>query len=83
MSASMCINHPIRAATGRCKRCGKPLCNDCKITYDNGVFCSEACSLAVKAFTDKAAKGTPVVLTQAELAAGQTYLLANWSKAVQ
>jgi putative spermidine/putrescine transport system substrate-binding protein len=29
------------------------------------------------------AKGTPVVLTQAELAAGQTYLLANWTKAVQ
>ncbi|MCX6373885.1 MAG: ABC transporter substrate-binding protein, partial [Actinobacteria bacterium] len=29
------------------------------------------------------AEGTPVVLTQAQLEAGQTYLLANWTKAVQ
>ena len=27
--------------------------------------------------------GTPIVLTQAQLATGQTYLLANWTKAVQ
>ena len=29
------------------------------------------------------AEGTPVVLTQKQIEAGQTYLLANWSKAVQ
>jgi putative spermidine/putrescine transport system substrate-binding protein len=29
------------------------------------------------------ATGTPVVLTEAQLTAGQTYLLANWTKAVQ
>jgi putative spermidine/putrescine transport system substrate-binding protein len=30
-----------------------------------------------------AVEGTPVVLTEAQITAGQEYLLANWNQAVQ
>ena len=38
-----CKNHPLRFAIARCKRCHLPLCNDCKVLVDDGVFCSQVC----------------------------------------
>jgi hypothetical protein len=38
-----CINHPGFEATARCKQCGKPVCNKCRIAGPTGWFCSDVC----------------------------------------
>ncbi len=50
---SMCINHPHVDATARCKQCGKPLCDDCKILGPTGYFCSDACKDQHQRFTER------------------------------
>ena len=49
-----CINHPIKEATTQCKACHKPLCDECKMLTDIGVFCSQECHDRFKDFTKKA-----------------------------
>jgi len=46
-------------ATARCKRCGKPLCNDCKIVTEVGVVCSQQCLDAIKAFQERIKDDVP------------------------
>lgn len=48
-----CKFHPDRFAHVRCKTCFIPLCDDCKIVTNIGVFCSEICHDRAKAFQDK------------------------------
>jgi len=57
------------------KGAARPVLMDVMVT--NGTIDKAALALL------PTATGTPVVLTQDQLAAGQTYLLANWTKAVQ
>jgi hypothetical protein len=48
-----CLNHPHRLATARCKRCSKPICDDCKMVSEVGVVCSQECLDAVKTFHER------------------------------
>ncbi len=50
---SMCINHPNIDAAARCKQCGKPVCNNCKVTGPQGYYCSEECKERHQAFTER------------------------------
>ncbi len=47
---NLCKNHPTIIATARCKRCGMPLCDECKLVSEVGVVCSQNCLDAIKAF---------------------------------
>lgn len=38
-----CKFHPNKVAHVRCRTCHIPLCDDCKMVTDLGVFCSEEC----------------------------------------
>lgn len=58
---TLCANHPIKVATGRCKRCNKPLCNECKMVTDNGTFCSTECFEAVSEFQKKVKPYNPEI----------------------
>lgn len=48
--AAKCMNHPLKDAKTRCKRCNKPLCVDCMMQTEIGVFCSEECYHATGEF---------------------------------
>lgn len=50
-----CINHPLKQATARCKACHRPLCDECKIVTEDGVFCSDECHERQVQFTERAA----------------------------
>ena len=39
-----CFFHMGRPAVTRCKQCGKPLCSDCRLVTENGLFCSDKCA---------------------------------------
>ena len=41
----VCLNHPDVNAVAKCAACGKPLCAECVMIYDNAKYCSEACRL--------------------------------------
>lgn len=41
----VCLNHPDVNAVAKCSACGKPLCAECVMIYDNKKYCSEACHL--------------------------------------
>ncbi len=51
-----CVNHPERLATARCTRCFKPLCDECQVVTDMGVFCSQQCYELYKQFNERAAE---------------------------
>ena len=51
-----CFLHTSRDALIRCKQCGKPLCHECRINTDMGVFCSQECYQQTKTFTERAAQ---------------------------
>src|SRR4051812_2921819 len=36
-----CLNHPDNLATAYCRTCGKPLCEECKRTAQNVIYCDE------------------------------------------
>lgn len=57
--SSFCVNHPVKIAVSKCKRCGKPLCRDCRIQTDSGIYCSNECFAAVKEFEERVAAATP------------------------
>lgn len=39
----VCLNHPDREAVYKCAACGKPICEECAVTDDADVYCSDAC----------------------------------------
>lgn len=51
---SGCINHPAVEAVDRCKQCGKPFCDACRVKGPTGNFCSEACQGGHEQFTQRA-----------------------------
>jgi len=59
MAVMTCINHPTRQASARCKRCGRPICSDCKLVSEVGVVCSEQCLDAIKSFQERVKDDVP------------------------
>jgi len=56
MTATMkCYVHTSRDAMIRCKQCSKPLCHECRINTEMGVFCSQECYNKTKGFMERAA----------------------------
>jgi len=49
-----CFYHTGRPSVTRCKQCGRPLCNECRIVKSGGVFCSEKCVDAFSVFAKRA-----------------------------
>lgn len=54
-----CKNHPIKFAAGRCKRCHIPICSECKIQVEEGIFCSEECVDQFRTFQSRMADFGP------------------------
>jgi B-box zinc finger protein len=50
---SYCINHQDKIATTRCKTCSKPVCDDCVVRTDLGMYCSDNCAEQADRFSDK------------------------------
>lgn len=66
---STCINHRAIEAVGRCKQCGRPFCNTCRVTGPTGVFCGNECKQKHEAFVQRAKeledrKGPPRILVK-------------------
>lgn len=38
-----CVNHPVKQAVARCKRCHAAVCADCRVKVSDGVYCSDEC----------------------------------------
>lgn len=53
MAEAKCFNHPNRDAFVRCKKCLKPLCYECRINTEIGVFCSDKCYQDTKRFIER------------------------------
>jgi hypothetical protein len=56
-----CKFHSNKVAHVRCKTCFIPLCDDCKVVTDIGVFCSEECHEKAKEFQNKVRPSAPRV----------------------
>lgn len=54
-----CKFHSNKVAHVRCKTCFIPLCDDCKVVTDIGVFCSEDCYHKAKEFQAKVPVSAP------------------------
>ena len=48
-----CFFHTGRPAVTRCKQCGKPLCSECRLVTEDGLFCGENCAQAGHVFVKK------------------------------
>jgi hypothetical protein len=70
MAASKCINHDYRDAVGRCRQCHKPLCGECQLVTEEGVFCGEECYEKAKAFHARVAAMGPQEKPKRRLPAG-------------
>ena len=57
--SAKCLNHPLKDAITRCKRCNKPLCVDCTMRTEIGVFCSEECYHATGEFMRRVPSSPP------------------------
>jgi hypothetical protein len=49
MDQAVCVYHPGKAATSKCKQCGQTTCHQCTITGPTGKFCSTPCRTANEA----------------------------------
>lgn len=56
-----CKFHPNKVARVRCKTCFVPLCDDCRVNTEIGVFCSEECFQKAKEFQDRVRPDSPRV----------------------
>jgi hypothetical protein len=54
MAVGKCINHDYRDAVSRCRQCHKPLCGECQLVTEEGIFCSKACYRKGKVFHKRA-----------------------------
>ena len=48
-----CFFHMGRPAVTRCKQCGKPLCSDCRLVTEDGLFCSDKCAQTAGVFVKR------------------------------
>lgn len=48
-----CKFHPNRVAHVRCKTCHIPLCDECKVVTNMGIFCSEECHKKAQEFQER------------------------------
>ena len=53
MAKDMCRFHPHVFASGECKQCSIPICDDCKTVQPQGIFCSAECAAKFAAFQDR------------------------------
>ena len=51
-----CFFHTGTPATTRCKQCGRPLCTQCRLVTDSGIFCSDKCAQTGEVFVKRAAR---------------------------
>jgi len=49
-----CFFHTGRPAVTRCKQCGRPLCSECRIITEEGIFCSKECAERFSVFAKRA-----------------------------
>lgn len=49
MSTRYCPTHPTRPAPQSCRRCSKPICDECVASF-GGRFCSRECTAAFEEF---------------------------------
>lgn len=52
-----CVNHPNRPAIGACRKCGKPICDQC--SQETGRFCSIQCQTDFRDFQDRITDSSP------------------------
>ncbi len=46
-----CVNHPIKQAVAKCRKCLVPLCMECRRAMPDGAtYCSDVCYVAFKEF---------------------------------
>jgi hypothetical protein len=70
MAEGKCINHDYRDAVCRCRQCHKPLCGECQLITEEGIFCGEECYEKAKAFHTRVAKMEPQEKPKRRLPAG-------------
>ena len=51
--AGECFFHAGRPAVTRCKQCGKPLCSDCRLVTEDGLFCGDKCAQTASVFVKR------------------------------
>ena len=51
--AGECFFHMGRPAVTRCKQCGKPLCSDCRLVTEDGLFCGDKCAQTAHVFVKR------------------------------
>ena len=49
----VCVTHPDTPSTGRCHSCHRPLCDQCKVESEDGIFCSNKCKVQFVNFRGK------------------------------
>ena len=59
-AVNKCKNHPVRIANIKCKQCNMPICQDCRVQVQEGVFCSEECIEKFKTFQDRISSIPPI-----------------------
>ena len=59
MTTSKCINHDYRDAVSRCRQCHKPLCAECQLVTEEGIYCGKECYSEGKAFHERVAALKP------------------------
>jgi hypothetical protein len=62
--SNRCVFHPDANATGRCKKCGNPICDACKMQTGIGVFCGIQCAEEAEKFQAKVSNAMPVYQTR-------------------
>lgn len=53
---SDCFFHTGRPSVARCRQCGRPLCQECRIVTSTGIYCSEKCEQTGAVFEERAQK---------------------------
>ena len=48
-----CRNHPTVPTAVNCRRCGAPVCEQCRVVVGEGTFCSDLCVNEFRDFTNR------------------------------
>jgi hypothetical protein len=52
---SVCLNHTDRPASQRCKSCLRPICEQCVVQAEDGIYCSNRCVQDTKKYSERMA----------------------------